>query len=81
MNAVPNPVERPEDLLDAIASGEDDLGARLLRLAREAAAFDRASILDLLTDDSAAPADEPAPAPPQYDIRIAQGVRGAEAAR
>lgn len=57
-----NPGERPEELLDAMARGDDNLGERLLRMARTAAALDRASILDLLTDDTTAPA-QPEPVP------------------
>jgi hypothetical protein len=44
--------ERAEDLLDAMARDDENLGSRLLRMARTAATADRASILDLLLDDS-----------------------------
>lgn len=83
-NAVPHvathvapPAEHPEEILDAMAAGDDNLGARLLRMAREAAAFDRASILDLLADDAC----EPAPAPAeQPEVRVGPALR-AEAIR
>lgn len=44
---------RPEDILHALAAGEDNLGARVLRMAQDAAGAHRASILDLLSDDPA----------------------------
>jgi hypothetical protein len=66
-----NPSERPEDLLDAMARGDDNLGERLLRMARTAAALDRASILDLLTDDTPAPA-HPEPGAPCLDLNRLQ---------
>lgn len=53
--------QRPEDLLDELARGDDNLGERLLRMARAASALDRASILDLLTEDAELPAPSAAP--------------------
>ena len=55
--------KRPEDLLDELARGDDNLGERLLRMARAASALDRASVLDLLMDDAEPPAPCVAPAP------------------
>lgn len=49
---------RPEDVLREMAAGSEEIGARLLRLAGAAAAVHRASILDLLSDDAPAPAQE-----------------------
>lgn len=48
-----SPTERPEELLDAMARGDENLGERLLSMARAAATADRASIFDLLLDDTA----------------------------
>jgi hypothetical protein len=55
--------QRPEDVLDELARGDDNLGERLLRMARAASALDRASVLDLLMDDAELPAPCVAPAP------------------
>lgn len=52
---------RPEDVLREMAAGSEEIGARLLRLAGAAAAVHRANILDLLSDDAPAPAQETDP--------------------
>jgi hypothetical protein len=55
MDVASSSSSRPEDVLREMAAGSEEIGARLLRLAAAAAAVHRASILDLLSDDTPAP--------------------------
>lgn len=64
-------IQRPEEVLDDLARGDDNLGERLLRLASTAAALDRASILDLLADD--APVESESVSTPLLELNALQG--------
>jgi hypothetical protein len=50
----PDQSREPEAILHALAAGEENLGERLLRLARMAASCHRAAALDLLMDEPSA---------------------------